>query len=108
MNDILTLLRQLKRSKLLVKAARHGLADYVRDRDLGRILGLPKPPSPRQAALRLLEEEAALERARSSGVGSYRVTQHVDVMIALMAEAQLVRQAAQTKASGIEALRRAT
>ena len=87
MNDCLSLLKSLRRSRLLIRAARLGVQDYKRDRDLRRLLGLSVLPGPREAILRLMQEEAELEDARKAGDGRYSVTRHVEVMIALMAEA---------------------
>jgi len=90
MQDPLTQLRQLKRPPLLIRAARIGLADYRRERDLARLLGLPRAPGPSQAVIRLLEEEATEEALRVEEPGRYSVTRHVGLVIALMAEAQLL------------------
>ncbi len=92
MKDILQSLTCLRRPRLLISAARFGMTDYDRSRDLKRLLNIGQPPSPRAALKRLVEEEANLEETRQSGQGSYSVARHVDIMIALMSEAHLARE----------------
>ena len=82
----------LRRPRLLISAARFGLSDYDRVRDLKRLFKLPQAPSPRVALSRLIDEEAGLEETRQSGQGSYSIAHHVDVLIALMSEARLVQR----------------
>ncbi|MEM6727203.1 MAG: DUF6477 family protein [Pseudomonadota bacterium] len=91
MQDITTMLSQIRRPRLLTAAARHGLAEYDRRKHLKRILGLPTLPAPGAAAIRLMELEAAHDEARRTGDGSYALTRHIDVLIALMGEARLLR-----------------
>lgn len=87
--DILT---SLRRPRLLISAARFGLSDYDRTRDFKRLFRAA-PPSPAQAVDKLIDEEANLEENRRSGLATYSIARHVDVLIALMAEAQLLRRA---------------
>ncbi len=88
MTDFRALLADLRRPQLLIRAARCGLADYRRDRDLRRILDAQ--PSPDRAVRRLLTEEENLEATRQSGEASYSVTRHIEVLIALMSEVRLL------------------
>lgn len=90
MTDIQSFLAALRRPKLLVRAARFGLEDYNRDRDLKRLMHLPAAPSPRIAVDRLIEEEARMEDVRKAGAAAYSAARHVEVLIALMAEARLL------------------
>ena len=92
MNDSLTMLEALRRPGLLIRTARIGAADYKRERDLRRLLPSPRLPGPREAILRLLEEEDHLNEILQTGEGHYNVTRHVDVMIALIGEALLIRE----------------
>ncbi|MEM6276569.1 MAG: DUF6477 family protein [Pseudomonadota bacterium] len=92
MQDIHTMLSTLRRPRILVSAARHGIEDYCRTRNLRRILGDARLPSSGEAALRLMEIEAFHDEARRTGDGSYSIARHIEVLIALMAEAQLLRQ----------------
>jgi len=88
MTDFLSLLANLRRPRLLIRAARFGLCDYRRDRDLRRLID--GSPSPDRALPRLLCEEERLEETRRSGDAAYSVGRHIDVLIALMAEARLL------------------
>lgn len=88
-----------RRPRLLLRTARIGLQDYRRESDLRRILHLPAAPPPGPATLHaLIELEAGLEAARQRPAHTtgeaWRPARHVEVMIALMAEAQLMAQTA--------------
>jgi hypothetical protein len=50
--------------------------------------------SPEQTVPCLLDEEERMEGTRLSGDAAYSVARHIDLLIALMAEAQLLRRAA--------------
>lgn len=89
MTDAMTRLARLRRPSLLIRAARIGLADYNRDRDLKRLTRSPTPPAPRAAFERLFADEARLDQDRRNGRAGYSPTRHVDVLIALLAEARL-------------------
>lgn len=88
MNDITTLLRGLRRPPLLIRAARIGQADYVRRRDLSRILRTPRLPSTGAAIIALMEREAELDERRRTGGSGYLAAAHVEVLAALLAEAR--------------------
>ena len=88
MTDFRALLADLRRPQLLIRAARLGLADYRRDRDLRRLLDAQ--PSPIRAVTRLLGEEEVMEATRKSGAVDYSVSRHIEVLIALMAEVSLL------------------
>jgi hypothetical protein len=88
MTDFRALLADLRRPQLLIRAARCGLADYRRDRDLRRLISAQ--PSPDRAVRRLLTEEEVLEATRKAGDAGYSVARHIDVLIALMAEVRLL------------------
>ncbi|KPN62447.1 hypothetical protein XMM379_001831 [Aliiroseovarius sp. xm-m-379] len=90
MTDALDLLKSLRRPRLLIRAARFGMIDYNRDRDLKRLMKSPRTPSPASAVDGLIVEEARLEATRQAGDASYSVGRHVEVLIALMAEARLL------------------
>uniref|UniRef100_UPI004048B7B7 DUF6477 family protein n=1 Tax=Yoonia sp. TaxID=2212373 RepID=UPI004048B7B7 len=91
MLDISARIAQLRRPSLLIKAARFGLDDYVRTMHLRRILKTETIPRPAPAVMQLLDIESALNTARIEKQATYSVARHVDVMIALMAEAQILR-----------------
>lgn len=84
------------RPRLLVVAARHGLAQYDRARSLGRILGLPMGhalPDPARAQAALVRREAEMDLARRSHDASWHPAEHVLVMTALLHEARNRREA---------------
>lgn len=79
------------RPRLLVVAARHGLAQYDRARSLARILGLPMGhplPAPGAAQQALVQREAELDHARRHHDASWHPADHVMVMTALLHEAR--------------------
>lgn len=80
----------LRRPRLLILAARFGLEDYNRDRDLRKIFKVDRPPTPALAVSRLMEEEAALEETRVAGAAGYSVARHIAVLIALIGETRLL------------------
>ncbi|WP_323764225.1 DUF6477 family protein [Marinovum sp.] len=91
MQDALTLLRQLHRPRLLIRAARAGLADYRRSIHLRRSLGSEPPRRAGPALMRLIEIERGLNDARLQKCASYCVARHVEVLVAMMGEAQMLR-----------------
>jgi len=91
MKDILSQVTALKRPEILVRAARFGLDDYMRETHLKRCLKIEKILSPGQALLALLEIEKQLNSDRSTNKGRYDVSRHVEVMIAIMGEARIFR-----------------
>jgi hypothetical protein len=90
-----------------MRAARIGLQDYRRDRDLRRILPLTQFSALKSASAEvalvmmaqqgaallewLTEEEAKLESARRAATAGYSPLRHIEVMIALLAELRLTR-----------------
>lgn len=91
MLDIHGLLAQLKRPRLLVSAARFGVDDYSRDRDLRRLLRTDSIPRPGAALLRLIDIEAAMNEQRVQNDAIYSIAQHVDALTAIMGEAHLLQ-----------------
>ena len=90
MSDPNTLLSQIKRPSMLIRAAKFGLRDYARDRDLKRILRTDRFAAPARTLSRLVEEEAQINENRTKGDAAYSVSRHIEVLIALMAEARLI------------------
>jgi hypothetical protein len=90
MADVRILLANLRRPRLLMRAARFGLAEYRRDRDLRRLV--PVTGSPEDTVPRLISAEERLEATRLAGDASYSAARHIDVLIALLAEVQLLRR----------------
>ncbi|NUB43008.1 hypothetical protein GEU84_001305 [Fertoebacter nigrum] len=93
MNDFRSLLADLRRPRLLIRAARHGLADYRRERDLRRLIGTALAD---QALPQLWSEEERMEATRQTGDASYSIARHVELLIALMAEVRLLPRPAVT------------
>lgn len=91
MHDILTTLESLRRPRLLIRAARIGAAEYRRDAHLRRHFGYGTLPRSGAALARLVEMEEALNEQRRIGTGGYSATSHVEVLIAMMGEARLLR-----------------
>ncbi len=94
MTDLNAALDALTRPRLIVSAARFGLADYNRERSLARLLRETVAPGPQIALERLLQMEACIEQSCCAGTADYSAARHVEVMIALMGEARLYRRAA--------------
>jgi uncharacterized protein DUF6477 len=90
MANLLMLLQALRRPRLLIRAARHGVADYNRKRDLKRFISVQAATSPDQTVSVLMDQEALIEERRKSGDHRYSPARHVEVLIALMAEARLL------------------
>jgi hypothetical protein len=91
MQDILTMLTRLSRPRLLIRAARIGAEDYRRDRHLQRVLGYGHLPRSAPALLKLMEIEAGLNQQRQDEDETYSLVRHVDVLIAMMGEARVLR-----------------
>ena len=90
MTDLTQILHSLRRPRLLIRAARFGVVDYNRDRDLRRLMRAERTPSPAWAVGALLEEEGRMEAIRQTGDAGYSVARHIELLIALMAEARLL------------------
>ena len=92
MCQISTDLAALRRPELLVDAANKGTSQYRRRRDLRRMLRVAIPSTPRAALEKLLPIEAALEMRRRTADKNYSFARHVDILVALVAEARSFRQ----------------
>ena len=111
MIDIQTELQNLRRPKLLARAAQAGAPLYQRTRHLTRILGGGIPHNSETILLLLLNREQELETQRKTGNAEYRAARHVEVLIALRCEAarwQASQEEDQVNASGMEAFFSAT
>jgi hypothetical protein len=83
----------LRRPRLLVRAARFGLSDYVRERDLKRMFAPATPPRPGEAVASLMLREAEIEAVRQAGGAAYSAARHVEVLTALIAASRLAAEA---------------
>ena len=90
MTDCRTLLASLRRPRLLMRAARFGLGEYRRERDLRRYVA--GAASPEDTVTSLMTVEARLEATRLNGDVTYSVARHIEVLIALLSEAQFLRR----------------
>jgi hypothetical protein len=91
MQDVLTLLNGLRRPRLLIRTARLGAEDYRRDIHLSRHLGYGRLPRSGEALMSLIEIESELDEMRRADSTGYSLVRHVDVLIAMMGEARLLR-----------------
>ncbi|WP_298969667.1 DUF6477 family protein [uncultured Roseobacter sp.] len=91
MQDLLSMLHAIRRPPLLMRAARIGAEDYRRSVHLPRLLGYGVLPRHGSALFRLIEIEADLNTQRTSGDTSYSLIRHVDVLIAMLGEARVLR-----------------
>jgi len=95
MQDILSMLNTLTRPRLLMRAARIGAEDYQRSAHLPRLLGYGNLPRHGAALMRLIEIETDLNAQRVGDDSAYSLLRHIDVLIAIVGEARILR-AAQT------------
>lgn len=91
MQDILSMLHALRRPSLLMRAARIGADDYRRGTHLPRLLGYGVLPRHGAALMKLMELENEMNTQRVSGNTSYSLIKHVDVLIAMVGEARVLR-----------------
>jgi hypothetical protein len=90
MTDLLSLVSDLRRPRLLIRAARAGVTGYNRNRDLKRVMRISAPPAPERALSALIAEEAEVEEIRKSGAATYSFTRHIELLIAMIGEARLL------------------
>ncbi|MGC9419481.1 MAG: DUF6477 family protein [Rhodovulum sp.] len=88
MTHIPAALAALRRPRLLVSAARFGLADYRRDRYLPRLLQGGRADLPAAIIERLMDLEERMDERRRAGDAGYSYARHIELLIALMAEAR--------------------
>ena len=93
MLDLQSLVQTLKRPSLLVRAARFGLDDYRRDRDLRRIFKTEHLPQTGSALIQLLERETALNDLRMSVASDYSTADHIALLTAITGEERLLQDA---------------
>ncbi|RYI33027.1 MAG: hypothetical protein EON48_03590 [Acetobacteraceae bacterium] len=90
MTDCRSMLASLRRPRLLMRAARFGLAEYRRERDLRRYVA--GATSPEDTVTSLMSVEARLEATRIAGDAANSIARHIEVLIAILAEAQFLRR----------------
>lgn len=93
-SDSLAEAPRLRRPRLLISAARHGQRSYRRARDLRRLMqGAEDIPAPGRALPWLTEHEADMDHARREGRVDWDLQTHILLLIALLAEMRLAREA---------------
>ena len=97
MEDVLTMISRLKRPTLLVRTARHGLADYKRTLHLRRLLKTEAIPGPAQAIIKLMDVERELDSQRLDERAEYSIAKHVEALVALMCEANILKASQTSK-----------
>lgn len=93
MHRMLDTLNQIHRPRLLIQAARIGAATYRRELHLRRLFSPGCVPRGLNALPRLMELEDEMNRQRKASDAAYSAADHVDLLIALMGEARLLRAA---------------
>jgi len=88
MTEPATVLSAIRRPKILIRAARSGIADYQRERDLKRLLRLNKAGRAGLSLTTLIDEEARLEHKRITSEATYSIQRHVAILTALLVEAR--------------------
>lgn len=91
MQDLIGMLQSLNRPRLLIRAARLGAENYRRNPHLKRVLRTDALPRSGPALMQLLEIEAATEALRAEQDAAYSIARHVDLLIAMMGEARLLK-----------------
>ncbi len=94
MLDLHTRIATLTRPQLLARAARFGVDDYRRTVHLRRILQSDMLPRHGHAIMQLLDIEGEMDAMRIAKSGNYRPAHHVEVLIAILGEARLMRATA--------------
>lgn len=91
MTTDLTRLNNIHRPRLLIQAARIGAATYRRELHLRRLFEGGTIPLSGEALSRLMEMEEEMNDNRQQNAASYCAADHVDLLIAMMGEARLLR-----------------
>lgn len=92
MHDLKSRLRQTRRPRLLIRAARIAAEDYRRGSHLPRMLGAALPARHGAAVLQLLEIEGQMDDRRQARDAAYSVARHVEALAALIGEARLLAE----------------
>lgn len=93
MQDVITMLQNMHRPRLMMRAAKAGAEGYRRDAHLPRLLGHSTLPRHNQALLKLIEIETELNTKRKATEPDYSLMRHLDVLIAMVGEARILRAA---------------
>ena len=93
MTHLLNSLNDIHRPRLLIQAARIGSATYRRELNLRRLFGPGRLPRSITALALLMDMEALMNTRREANEADYCAADHVDLLVAMMGEARLVRAA---------------
>lgn len=88
MTTLTSKLTELRRPRLLIRAARYGVAEYDRTSSLHRLIDAEHRQDENTILTALLSAEAESEKQRRDGHATYSVTRHIDLLVALMGEAR--------------------
>ncbi|MEN8891266.1 DUF6477 family protein [Planktotalea arctica] len=88
MLDTASQIAALRRPKLLVKAANIAAKDYRRKIHLPRVLRGPVPPKANAVLVQLCDLENHMNALRKTRDAAYSAARHVEVLVALIIEAQ--------------------
>ena len=89
--DILQDVVALKRPSMLVRAAKEGALGYRRKAHLRRYFGEHQQRCGADLLKKIMQLEAEQNVQRKAVQAEYSITQHVDILIALIGEAQILR-----------------
>ena len=81
-------LTSLRRPRLLIRAARFGIADYDRRRALPRLVDIACGAENAKILDALLLAEADAENQRRAGFATYSIARHIELLVALMVESR--------------------
>ncbi len=90
MTNLKNALESIHRPKTLMRAAKSALGNYDRSTGLQRLLGKSDKIRPEDALRELLPLEQDCETRRQTGRIAYSVARHLEVMVAIIAEASLL------------------
>lgn len=89
--DILQEVAALKRPSMLVRAAKEGALGYRREAHLRRYFGEQQRQCGADLLSKIMRLETEQNVQRKTERAEYSITQHVDILIALIGEAQILR-----------------
>ena len=84
-----TNLSNLRRPKLLIRAARAGIADYRKTRNLRCLKGGANITRGPYLVENLIQEESRLNEERAQQDAAYSVRKHIQILAALMVEVDI-------------------
>ena len=88
MTNVASRLSALRRPRLLIRAARHGISDYDRETALDRLIEPGLSDTDENILTALLSAEAEVECHRREGHATYSIARHIELLVALMDEAR--------------------